>query len=423
MSVNGYFRGSVLDRVQASNSGPEDSYNPYAENSCAARGRKRIAVMHVIDTLAAAGAERVAVNIVNHLPRDKYAPYLCTTRADGPLDELVVSDVVRLRLQRTSRFDLDAVTRLRRFIRSNDIRILHAHSASLFIAQVATIGMDTKIVWHAHYGRYALDDQRAYHYRLGTRGIGGVFTVSQEMAEWCSRRLRVPSQSIWYLPNPVSLDESATTLTSALPGKKGTRIVCLANFRPEKDHFTLLRAMSRVVRDVPRAHLLVAGRTNDRNYREQVESQCFALGLDNNVSILGERHDVSAILQSCDLGVLSSISEGLPMSLLEYGAAGLHAIATAVGQCSEVLDNGRTGVLVPPSNVEALAKAMTLFLQSPERRRQFADRFRERVTKVFSSQTVVRQISDIYETILGQHTRGREHSRSAPDVVTSQTLS
>jgi hypothetical protein len=145
--------------------------------------------MHVIDTLAAPGAERVAVNIVNHLPRDKYAPYLCTTRADGPLDELVASDVVRLRLQRTSRFDLDAVMRLRQFIRSNDIRILHAHSASLFIAQVATIGMDTKIVWHAHYGRYALDDQRAYHYRLGTRGIGGVFTVSQEMVEWCSRRL------------------------------------------------------------------------------------------------------------------------------------------------------------------------------------------------------------------------------------------
>lgn len=233
----------------------------------------------------------------------------------------------------------------------------------------------------------------------------------------------MPPQSIWYLPNPVSLDESATTLTSALPGKKGTRIVCLANFRPEKDHFTLLRAMSRVVRDVPGAHLLLAGRTNDQSYREQVESQCFALGLENNVSILGERHDASAILQSCDLGVLSSISEGLPMSLLEYGAAGLPAIATAVGQCSEVLDNGRTGVLVPPSNVEALAKAMTLFLQSPERRRQFADRFRKRVTKVFSSQTVVRQISDIYETILGQHTRHREYSRSEPDVVTSRTLS
>src|SRR5579863_5854429 len=68
--------------------------------------------MHLIDTLAAAGAERVAVNIVNHLPRDRYIPYLCTTRSDGPLDALVAPDVIRLRLQRRSRFDLRAVIRL-----------------------------------------------------------------------------------------------------------------------------------------------------------------------------------------------------------------------------------------------------------------------------------------------------------------------
>jgi glycosyltransferase involved in cell wall biosynthesis len=370
--------------------------------------------MHVIDTLAAAGAERVAVNIVNHLPRGKYAPYLCTTRADGPLDELVASDVGRLRLQRTSRFDFDAVRRVRRFIRLNDIRILHTHSSSLFIARLAAMGTEAKIVWHAHYGRYALEDQRAYRYRLATRGIGGVFTVNREMAEWCSRRLRVPSKSVWYLPNPVSLNESAIDLKSALPGTKGTRIICLATFRPEKDHFTLVRAMSRVVRDVPGAHLLLAGRTNDRSYKERLERQLLALGLENNVSVLGERHDVSAILHSCDIGVLSSISEGLPMSLLEYGAAGLPAIATEVGQCSDVLDYGRAGVLVPASNVEALAKAMTLLLQSLEARRTFANRLHDPVSKTFSSETVVRQISDIYEKVLEPNAMSSRPKR--PDV-------
>src|SRR5271163_3758248 len=97
---------------------------------------QRIGVMNIIDTLVAAGAERVAVNIVNHLPRDKYVPYLCTTRADGPLDALVAADVGRLRLERASRFDFSAVMRLRRFIESNDIRIVHAHSSALFIARV-----------------------------------------------------------------------------------------------------------------------------------------------------------------------------------------------------------------------------------------------------------------------------------------------
>jgi hypothetical protein len=84
---------------------------------------QRVGAIHIIDTLAAAGAERVAVNIVNHLPRDKYVPYLCTTRSDGPFDALVASDVIRLRLQRKSRFDRAAVIRLRNFLRENNIRI------------------------------------------------------------------------------------------------------------------------------------------------------------------------------------------------------------------------------------------------------------------------------------------------------------
>src|ERR1700731_414729 len=80
--------------------------------SMSGRPMRRIGAMHIIDTLVAAGAERVAVNIVNHLPREKYVPYLCTTRADGPLDAAVAPDVVRLRLERKSRFDCGAVIQL-----------------------------------------------------------------------------------------------------------------------------------------------------------------------------------------------------------------------------------------------------------------------------------------------------------------------
>src|SRR5271154_2133098 len=106
--------------------------------------------MHIIDTLAAAGAERVAVNIVNHLPREKYVPYLCTTRSDGPLDAAVAPDVVRLRLERKSRFDCGAVIQLRRFLQKNDVRVLHVHSSSLFIARLAALRMNAAIIWHAH---------------------------------------------------------------------------------------------------------------------------------------------------------------------------------------------------------------------------------------------------------------------------------
>jgi glycosyltransferase involved in cell wall biosynthesis len=360
-----------------------------------------VGAMHIIDTLSAAGAERVAVNLVNHLPRDRYVPYLCTTRADGPLDRSVAPDVMRLRLQRKSRFDFTAIARLRRFIDANEIRIIHAHSSALFIARLATIGLDVKIFWHAHYGRYALEDQRAYRYRLATFGISGIITVNKEMADWSVRRLAMPSQSVWYIPNLVSLDGSEIAEVG-LPGTKGRRIVCLANFRPEKDHVTLVRAMSRVVKSVPQAHLLLAGNTNDPAYQKVVEREIALLGLEHNITILGERHDVAGILKDCDIGVLSSSSEGFPMSLLEYGAAGLPSVATSVGQCPDILENGGVGILVPPSEVEPLEAALVSLLQSPEQRRAFGTRFKRRVNEAFSPAAVMQQICKIYETVPGK---------------------
>jgi glycosyltransferase involved in cell wall biosynthesis len=315
---------------------------------------QRVGVMHVIDTLSAAGAERVAVNIVNHLPREKYVPYLCTTRSDGPLDSLVARDVVRLRLERKSRFDFNAVLRLRRFLSENDIRVVHAHSSALFITRLATLGTGRSIIWHAHHGPYAWEDQRAYHYRIATNGIQGAITVSEDLAEWCSRRLAMPKELTWYLPNPVCLDD-ANCETPKLPGVKGKRIVCLANFRPEKDHVTLVRAMARVTQQVPGAHLLLVGTASSQDCKSRVESEIVALGLKDTISILGERRDVAALLRACDIGVLSSASEGLPMSLLEYGAAGLAAVATEVGQCPDVLEHGRAGICVPPASADRLA--------------------------------------------------------------------
>jgi len=385
---------------------------------------QRMEIMHIIDTLDVAGAERVAVNIVNSLPRDKFVPHLCTTRADGALAALVEPDVNRLRLQRASRLDFGAIVRLRDYIQSNDIRIVHAHSSALFISRLATIGTNATILWHAHYGRYALEDHRAYHYRVATSGIGGALTVNKEMAEWCSRRLGMPAKAVWYLPNPVAIGEDGRSLASELPGTEGSRIVCLANLRPEKDHFTLLRAMTRVIQQVPSAHLLLAGKTNvDESYKDRVLKTIAELGLEKNVSILGERHDVAAILKACDLGVMSSASEGLPMSLLEYGAAGLPAVATNVGQCAEVLDYGRAGMLVPSASPEALANAMTEMLQSPDARRKLAERFHERVKSVYGAENVAKQICDIYETVLGRRVHGRKAPQAARDVVSSQTIS
>jgi glycosyltransferase involved in cell wall biosynthesis len=356
--------------------------------------------MHLTDTLDAGGREMMVVNLVNLLPRDRYLVYLCTTRRDGPLADLVAQDVERLRLERRQRSDIGAVRRLIAFIRAHNIQILHAHDASLFISGVASLFPPyPAVIWHDHYGLYALKERPVWLYRPAAGRVSGVIAVNQALAEWSRRRLHIAAGRVWYIPNFVciaELDEEPSTL----PGTAGGRIVCVANLRAQKDHLTLIRAMGLVTRKVPAAHLLLVGGSSDLGYLDLIWKEIVHQGLDQNVSLLGQRQDVSAILRACAIGVLSSASEGLPLALLEYGMASLPAVATNVGQCAEVLDEGRAGILVTPSSEEELAFALLSLLQSPEQRLTLGKRLHRRVREVYSPGPIVEQVCHVYETVL-----------------------
>jgi glycosyltransferase involved in cell wall biosynthesis len=123
-------------------------------------------------------------------------------------------------------------------------------------------------------------------------------------------------------------------------------------------------------------------------------------GLEGNVYLLGERQDVHAILNACDIGVLSSVSEGLPLALLEYGMAALAAVATHVGQCAEVLDEGRAGILVPSASPERLAHALLSLLKSPARSLALGKELQRRVQERYSAGAVMKQVCQIYEKVL-----------------------
>jgi len=356
----------------------------------------KVGVMHLIDTLEVGGAERVAVNLVNRLPRNRFDVTLCSTRRDGPLSSLVADDVERLSLGRRHRYDGTALRRLVRFIREHNVRILHAHGSSLFIAKLASMAPPyPRVVWHDHYGP---NDRPIWVYRAAIRGVDAVLAVNGALADWARRKLRVRPERVWYVPNFVTFPKTPNVLAE-LPGHPGRRIACVANLRPEKDHMTLLKAMGVLVTQSPSAHLLLLGANNDPRLYASLMNEVEVQGLSNNVTYLGVRSDVPAILKSCDVGVLSSISEGLPLALLEYGMAGLPVVATAVGQCPEILDGGRAGILVPPKSPESLAQALLFLLESPQKRAALGSRLDQHVRNLFDPDAITEQICSIYETV------------------------
>jgi glycosyltransferase involved in cell wall biosynthesis len=318
------------------------------------------------------------------------------------LSSFVSPDVTRLCLERRGKLDTAALRQFLRFLDERDIRIVHAHASALFFATLAkALSRRCALIWHDHYGRADFADRPAWLYRLATRNVAGVIAVNQTLSGWCRRRLHFPADRVWYVPNLVpDCEASPETAPVSLPGEPGKRLVCVANFRPQKDHPTLLRAMTIVRNQVPGAHLLLIGDSADPAYVASIRAQITDLDLDPSVSYLGPRKDVAAILRGCDIGVLSSASEGLPLALLEYGNAGLAAVSTAAGQCPEVLDNGEAGMLVPPGSPGELAHALVGLLNNEQSRLHYATRFQARVEEQYSPPRIMRRICEVYSSVL-----------------------
>ena len=361
----------------------------------------RIGLMQITDSLSPGGLERMAVNLANALPADLYDSHLCTTRGEGPLEALVEERVGRLRLRRRGRLDLGALRRLTGYIRTKRIQVLHAHGSSIFFAVAAALfPPHPRVVWHDHFGRYDTEQRSVWLYRLLMARVDGVIAVTEPLAEWSRRHLRVRENRVWYVPNFVTESSSQSGPDPSLPGRPGFRIVCVANLRPEKDHPNLIEAMDEVARREPRVHLLLLGQALDAGYVKSIEEEITKRRLSAHVSWLGSRSDVAAILKVCDIAVLSSASEGLPLALIEYGLAGLPAVATRVGQCEEVLAGGRAGLLVPPGSAAELAMAILSLLESPERRGVLAAQLAQRVREHYSEKRAIERVCEVYESVL-----------------------
>jgi glycosyltransferase involved in cell wall biosynthesis len=359
----------------------------------------KIGVLHLVDSLASGGAENIAVMLANNLPQDRYRAFLCASRQAGALQNKIQPHVLFYNLRRKGRFDVLAIMRLAAFTRREHIGIIHAHTTSLFLGAILTlINPGLKLIWHDHSGQNDTASRPALLYRPFAQQAQAVFSVTKVSAGWSMRALGIPKERVSFMPNFVELLQVSGVLD--LHGESGKRVVCVANVRAQKDHLTLLRALAQIVMVEPQAHLILVGADSDLHLAEQVRQESQRLGLASNLTWLGPREDVSLVLSNCDIGVLSSVSEGFPVVLLEYGRAGLAVVVTQVGECAEILEEGEAGILVPPSNPDALASALLRLLKSPALRTQFGKRLNERVKQNYSAETIVSQVCQVYEQIL-----------------------
>ncbi len=185
-----------------------------------------------------------------------------------------------------------------------------------------------------------------------------------------------------------------TALFDYVGPRPGGPIVTVTRLSPEKDVATLIRATQLAVREQPGMQVEIAG---DGTCMLSLKQLTQELGLDDNVYFLGQVSDVPRLLERASLFVLSSISEGISLTLLEAMARGLPVVATRVGGTPEVVVDGVTGILVPPRDPQALANAMLRLSRDADTARRMGLTGRQRVERHFDVRRAVAAYEALYE--------------------------
>ena len=171
-------------------------------------------------------------------------------------------------------------------------------------------------------------------------------------------------------------------------------IAFVANLNYRKGHEFLLHAIAELVAGYPDVHLLCLGEGDLRNKLEELTAE---LKLKENVSFLGYQPNVPGILQAVDLYVHASVLEPLGIAVLEAMAAGKCVVATAVGGVTEIIQNGKTGFLVPPKDASAIAAAIRHIRENQQLASEIAAAGRHRVETVFDIRLITQKYQNVYQ--------------------------
>jgi len=355
-------------------------------------------ILQIVDSLTLGGTESVAVNLANDISEIKgFQAFFVCTREEGPLVKRLKPSVKYLFLDKKRQMDFGAMLKLHRFIKANKIDIIHAHSTSFFYPVLLKFLHRYKLVWHDHYGmEIKPDGKRSYPYIGFSRFMDFAISVNDKLLKNNIEHLHVPKSKQTYLPNYSVYLPTAGSLAPVLKGEKQFRIVCLANLRPQKDHKTLLEAFSIVKQRFPLATLYCLGITLGDSWEQEVRELVLKLSLEDSVVFTGSVENPFLYLEKAAVAVLSSESEGLPLSLIEYGLASLPVVCTNVGQCAELLEKGKNGMLVPAKDAMALANAIGRIFENEDLGRSLSSHFNSFIRNSYGKEAILQRLVDIY---------------------------
>jgi sugar transferase (PEP-CTERM/EpsH1 system associated) len=369
-------------------------------------------IAHVIHRLDVGGLENGLVNLINRLPQYRHAVVCLTDYTD--FARRITHDAVSLHaLHKREGQDLGLYMRLWRLLLRLRPAVVHTRNLAALEGQLPAWLAGVRGRVHGEHGWdvYDLDGSNARYRWLRRRFrplVRRYIPLSGELDRYLRQVVGVDADRIAQIYNGVDAERfhPATAGREALPvpgfaPPSAVVIGTVGRMQAVKDPLNLARAFLHLLRTLPaareRLRLVMIG---DGPLRREAQALLAAEGAQDLAWLPGSRDDIPALLRALDVFVLPSRAEGISNTILEAMACGLPVIATRVGGNVELIEEGRTGALVPAADPAALAGAVVRYIDDPLRRNEHGRAGRARVERMFSMEAMVAAYTTVYESLL-----------------------
>ena len=374
-----------------------------------ANAAARMALPHVLLVLdgfpkTLGGGERIVLRLAELLPHYGYRVSILTLSLH-PESEFQPAaapcPLYLLPLQKT--YDLAAwkgAFALRRFLKGQEVRIVQTffESSDLWAGGFTRLFSDARLIWSRRDMGILRGRKHTLAYRALRRLPHAVFAVSEQVREHAIRVDRITATRVHTVHNGLELQQR--TEPCSQPFAEHATVTTIGNIRRVKGHDLLIHAAAEVVKRFPDTNFTIAGEVLEPEYFALLQSMVRELGLSHRFRFLGRITDLHAHLDKAHIFVLPSRSEGFSNALIEAMAAGLPTIATNVGGNAEAVQEGVSGILVPPENAPAIAAAILQLLSNPEIAQRMGTAGQQAVHAHFTAEAMIRNVTGVYALIL-----------------------
>lgn len=344
-------------------------------------------IVQLIDSLEIGGAERMAVNYANALLSRVGFSGLVTTRNEGLLKDKLNRDVSYLFLNRKKKIDYKALLLFVKYCKTNRISHIHAHGTSFFTAVMTKfLHPSIKIIWHDHNGNRAFSSGFQNNtLRIFSIFFSGIIVVNKALEVWAKQKLA--SSKVLFLPNFVV--KETVSEGAILKGVANKRILCLANIRWQKNQTMVVEVAERIKSKYPDWTFHCVGNGLETDYGQQVQNLCKEKGLADYVYFYEGISDNATVINQATIGILTSVSEGLPVVVLEYGLYQKPIIVTAVGELPELIKNHINGGIVKSNTTEDFCELLSFAIENVEAREKWSATFHQQVIDNYTEEKVL----------------------------------